>query len=186
MPGSRGSGAKNWDMTSLNFLSHQENAVPVKTLLNLKKIFKVLSILCGMYLTAFLIFFLIFGIFLGSFDKRNFGNPKNDFILYTGINLTTSSIDRFEVRPSFFHIDPPDICYELTLSPEDKARLINSFIKKGGNRNSNLNAIDLVPSSWIWERHPQVKSYYFWHADAGVFLDVDVKNNKAWFVISLI
>jgi len=112
-------------------------------------------------------------------------NPKDDLARYTGISLTTSSIDRFAVTNTF--IDGTDLSYELTLSSEDKMRLINLFTKKGGGCTSNDSAIELVPSTWFSGYHPEVKSYYIpsenTNTDVGLFLDVDLKNDKAWLFI---
>jgi hypothetical protein len=113
-----------------------------------------------------------------------YGPPKETIEYFTDVALSDSTaIDLYDV--SNFWLDGPDYYYELTLSPEDKTRLISSF---GGPCRSPGgiydNAIARVPSTWIRGRHPRVKCYYFQSEnDSRIYLDIDTESDKAWLVI---
>ena len=137
----------------------------------------------GILLTTVLVSALSLWIINSSFIY----NPRKEFARFTNIVLSSeASIDRFSVR-NFFYLDGPDFFYELTLSLEDKRKLIKLFDDKGADI-SDDRAMQLVPFSWIGGDR-KLKRYYMWNTwaapDAGIYLDIDSDSNKAWFVIQI-
>jgi len=137
-------------------------------------------------------FFAIFGIGVGAFllllwfinTPYVYESARKEVANYTHIALSNdTSIDRYCVR-NFFLLDGPDFYFELTLSNDDKARLIKFFEENQKGTSFSSTAVELVPASWK-PRNRKLEHYYVSATapDVQICLDVDADSGKAWLVV---
>jgi hypothetical protein len=124
------------------------------------------------------------GLFLWLINSTYvYASPKKQVEHYTHVPLSdTTSFNRYCVR-NFFLLDGPDFYFEVTLSRDDKARLIK-FFKENQEVKTSTKLEELVPASW--KPLPKKLEHYFvgdQSRSVSMWLAVDADGDKAWLVI---